>query len=72
MPIITYYNCFIFSQLLDAMNQDSGIPITSLQVDGGMTANNLLMQLQSDIVGIPVGQYNKSLLIIRLRLSQRL
>lgn len=45
---------FQSKELLDAMNQDSGIPITSLQVDGGMTANNLLMQLQSDIVGIPV------------------
>ena len=43
-------------QLLEAMNQDSGIPITSLQVDGGMTANTLLMQLQSDLVGIPVGE----------------
>lgn len=38
------------------MNRDSGIPLTSLQVDGGMTANSLLMQLQSDIVGIPVGK----------------
>lgn len=34
---------------------DSKIPLKSLQVDGGMTSNNLLMQLQADIVGIPVG-----------------
>lgn len=38
------------------MNKDSGIPLTSLQVDGGMTQNSLLMQLQADLVGIPVGQ----------------
>ena len=35
---------------------DSKIPLSSLQVDGGMTGNNLLMQLQADIVGIPVGK----------------
>ena len=37
------------------MNMDCGIPLTSLQVDGGMTINNLLMQLQADILGISVG-----------------
>lgn len=42
-------------QILDAMNQDSGIPLTQLGVDGGMTANRLLMQLQADILCIPVG-----------------
>lgn len=36
------------------MSQDSGYPLVSLQVDGGMTANNLLMQLQADISGISV------------------
>ena len=36
---------------------DCGIPLTSLQVDGGMTVNNLLMQLQADILGISVGMY---------------
>ncbi|XP_046854045.1 glycerol kinase-like [Xenia sp. Carnegie-2017] len=41
-------------ELLDAMNKDSGIPLMSLKVDGGMTANSLLMQIQSDILGIPV------------------
>ena len=39
------------------MNMDCGIPLTSLQVDGGMTVNNLLMQLQADILGISVGMY---------------
>ena len=44
------------SQLLDAIYMDSKIPLSTLQVDGGMTGNNLLMQLQADIVGIPVGE----------------
>ena len=56
--------CF---QLLEAMNQDSGIPITSLQVDGGMTANSLLMQLQSDLAGVPVGKCRTSKLYFELR-----
>lgn len=38
------------------MNQDSGVRLTQLQVDGGMTANQLLMQLQADILHIPVGE----------------
>ncbi|KAJ8352581.1 hypothetical protein SKAU_G00240570 [Synaphobranchus kaupii] len=46
--------CFQTREILDAMNQDSGIPLTQLQVDGGMTTNRLLMQLQADILGIPV------------------
>ncbi len=41
-------------EVLDAMMQDSGVPITQLRVDGGMTANQLLMQFQSDVVGVPV------------------
>lgn len=53
------YQClilFLNLKLLDAMNMDCGIPLTSLQVDGGMTVNNLLMQLQADILGISVGK----------------
>nr|KAG5703569.1 hypothetical protein BaRGS_000954 [Batillaria attramentaria] len=46
--------CFQTRELLEAMNQDSGIPLTLLQVDGGMTSNNLLMQLQADILQIQV------------------
>ncbi|KAK6173438.1 hypothetical protein SNE40_016887 [Patella caerulea] len=46
--------CFQTREVLDAMNKDSGIPLTSLQVDGGMTGNNLLMQLQADLLGINV------------------
>lgn len=43
-------------QIVEAMNQDSGVGLTQLQVDGGMTANQLLMQLQADILHIPVGE----------------
>ncbi|XP_072441125.1 glycerol kinase [Chiloscyllium punctatum] len=41
-------------ELLEAMNKESGINQSSLQVDGGMTANKIMMQLQSDILCIPV------------------
>ncbi|MBT2386033.1 glycerol kinase GlpK [Streptomyces sp. ISL-11] len=41
-------------EVVDAMFQDSGVRITSLKVDGGMTANALLMQHQSDVLGVPV------------------
>jgi glycerol kinase len=41
-------------EVLDAMEQDSGVPIALLKVDGGMTANSLLMQFQSDVVNVPV------------------
>ena len=36
------------------MNADSGVPLTSLKVDGGMVGNELLMQFQADILGVPV------------------
>jgi len=36
------------------MNKDSGIKLKELQVSGGMTKNKLLMQLQADVLGIPV------------------
>ena len=41
-------------EVLDAMNADSGVPLTALKVDGGMVYNELLMQLQADILGVPV------------------
>ncbi|UUN25708.1 glycerol kinase GlpK [Streptomyces sp. FIT100] len=41
-------------EVVDAMYQDSGVPITTLKVDGGMTANQLLMQHQADVLGVPV------------------
>jgi glycerol kinase len=40
--------------VLDAMNQDSGVELTALKVDGGMVTNELLMQFQADILGVPV------------------
>ncbi|HEX3778232.1 MAG TPA: glycerol kinase GlpK [Pseudonocardiaceae bacterium] len=41
-------------EVIDAMNADSGVPLTSLKVDGGMTGNELLMQFQADILDVPV------------------
>lgn len=40
--------------VLEAMQQDSGVKLEALRVDGGATANNLLMQFQADILGVPV------------------
>ncbi|MCS6933529.1 MAG: glycerol kinase GlpK [Chitinophagales bacterium] len=40
--------------VLSAMEQDSGIKLKSLRVDGGASANNFLMQFQSDILGVEV------------------
>lgn len=40
--------------VLEAMQEDSGIQLQSLKVDGGAVANNFLMQFQSDILGVPV------------------
>lgn len=40
--------------VLKAMEADSGIALKELRVDGGATANNLLMQFQSDVLGVPV------------------
>ena len=41
-------------ELIDAMEADSGEPITELRVDGGAAVNNFLMQFQADILGKPV------------------
>lgn len=40
--------------VLEAMEEDSGIKLSALKVDGGASANNFLMQFQSDILGVPV------------------
>ncbi|MSP98203.1 MAG: glycerol kinase [Betaproteobacteria bacterium] len=45
---------FQSADLLDAMQRDAGRKLTELRVDGGATANNLLMQFQADILGVPV------------------
>jgi len=41
-------------EIVDAMNADSGVALTSLKVDGGMVYNETLMQFQSDVLGVPV------------------
>ena len=41
-------------EVLDAVNADSGVPLTELRVDGGMVANEALMQFQADILGVDV------------------
>ena len=41
-------------EILDAMNKDSGVDLTALKVDGGMVYDELLMQFQSDVLGVPV------------------
>jgi len=41
-------------EVVDAMNGDAAVALTSLRVDGGMTANNLLMQFLADVLDVPV------------------
>jgi glycerol kinase len=41
-------------EVVEAMNSDAGVALTSLKVDGGMTANNLLMQSLADVLDVPV------------------
>jgi len=41
-------------EVVDAMNADSGLDLTTLRVDGGMTADNLLMQFLADVLDVPV------------------
>jgi glycerol kinase len=41
-------------EVLDAANADTNVPLTELRVDGGMIGNQLLMQFQADILGVPV------------------
>jgi glycerol kinase len=41
-------------EVMDAMQADSGVPLTALKVDGGMTHNHLLMQFQADILNVMV------------------
>lgn len=41
-------------EVLDAVNADSGVDLTELKVDGGMVANDALMQFQADILNVPV------------------
>src|SRR6201996_9814743 len=41
-------------EVVEAMTADAGVSLSTLRVDGGMTANNLLMQFQADVLGVPV------------------
>jgi glycerol kinase len=45
---------FQSTALLQAMNRDAATPVTELRVDGGACVNDLLMQFQADLLGIPV------------------
>jgi glycerol kinase len=46
--------CFQTRAVLDAMVDDSGVRLEVLKVDGGATVNDTLMQMQADILGVPV------------------
>jgi glycerol kinase len=45
---------FQVADLLDAMKKDSGLSLSELRVDGGATRNDLLLQIQADLLGMPV------------------
>jgi glycerol kinase len=47
-------NAYQTKEVLDAMNADSGVELKALKVDGGMVANDTLMQFQADILDVPV------------------
>jgi glycerol kinase len=46
--------CYQTREVLDAMHLDSGVALEVLKVDGGATVNDTLLQLQADILGVPV------------------
>ena len=46
--------CYQMNDVLQVMKEDSGLNLSALKVDGGASANNLLMQIQSDISNVPV------------------
>ena len=48
--------CYQTRDVVDAMAKDSGVDLEVLRVDGGVTANDLCMQLQADILGVPVSR----------------
>jgi glycerol kinase len=48
--------CYQSRDVAEAMEQDSGVHLDLLKVDGGVTANDLAMQLQADILGVPVSR----------------
>ncbi|WP_084961119.1 glycerol kinase GlpK [Thermoactinospora rubra] len=48
--------CYQTRDVVEAMQQDSGVRLDVLKVDGGVTANQLCMQIQADILGVPVSK----------------
>jgi glycerol kinase len=48
--------CYQSRDVVEAMAKDSGVDLEVLKVDGGVTANDLCMQLQADILGVPVSK----------------
>ncbi|MFF3716153.1 glycerol kinase GlpK [Streptomyces prasinus] len=48
--------CYQSRDVVDAMEQDSGVHLDVLKVDGGVTANDLCMQIQADVLGVPVSR----------------
>ncbi|CAN2184762.1 GlpK Glycerol kinase [Candidatus Nanopelagicaceae bacterium] len=46
--------CYQTMEIMDAMTADSGVALTQMRVDGGITASELCMQLQADIMGIEI------------------
>eukprot|EP00041_Stephanoeca_diplocostata_P032414 m.1037391 g.1037391 ORF g.1037391 m.1037391 type:complete len:531 (-) comp24143_c0_seq9:191-1783(-) len=46
--------CFQSQEVFRAMEKDARMKLKSIRVDGGMTANNLLMQIQADLAGVPI------------------
>ena len=48
--------CYQSRDVADAMVKDSGVPLAFLKVDGGATVNDALMQMQADILGVPVSR----------------
>src|SRR4051812_23511022 len=48
--------CYQSKDVADAMEKDSGVTLDVLKVDGGVTANELAMQMQADILGVPVSK----------------
>jgi len=48
--------CYQSKDVVDAMAKDSGVALQVLKVDGGVTANELCMQIQADILGVPVSR----------------
>jgi glycerol kinase len=48
--------CYQSRDVADAMEKDSGVRLEVLKVDGGVTANDLCMQIQADVLGVPVSR----------------